>query len=444
MAASSSSSSAGAAHQAEVMGRSASSRYKEGTRVVLLSSSRRAPTNDYVWVTARIYSVDPHVVYMKAGTLHEGTALYMREVGRRGEEFIRVVPHQTNTDTQTSPQPPVVWDVSKKAPERFSEDLLGKVFSLMTPRELSAIFPPPRSTDSLMASSSALPSTTGGPLFAGAAFGPLKGETMAASKEDTADGALPGAASLPSLFSGPSLIGTSTGEGAMSSAAAAASSGGRPSSLFTMGAATPADKPRSRAKRVSAARPNPTSPTTTTTAPAPLFAGIFAPAQAPTTSQSTATPASGPFDFGKASTGGGCDLFHGGAAASGGGSLFGEVRSTSSGAGRGSLFGQGGAATGTAGMFGGSITGGTGRSGVAASSSVSGPSLSARGSMLGGPAFGQQSSFGATQSSPSLIHTAALHQQTHVAIDSSTEGDRHFWESLTPEEAFQLADGSST
>ncbi|CEL99772.1 unnamed protein product [Vitrella brassicaformis CCMP3155] len=32
----------------------------------------------------------------------------------------------------------------------------------------------------------------------------------------------------------------------------------------------------------------------------------------------------------------------------------------------------------------------------------------------------------------------AFHQQTHITIDSSTEGDRHFWESLTPEQAFQL------
>ncbi|CEL91923.1 unnamed protein product [Vitrella brassicaformis CCMP3155] len=352
-AAAASSSSAGAAHQAEVMGRSASSRYKEGTRVVSLSSTRRAPTNDYVWVTAKVYRVDPHVVYMKAGTLHEGTALYMREVGGSEEEFKVLKPHQTNTDTQTHPQAPVVWDASKKAPERFGEDLLASFFSFMTPRELSAIFPPPRSTDSI-------------------------------------------------------------------------------------GAATPAAKPRPRAvQRVSAARPNPT--TTTTTAPAPLFAGIFAPAQTPSTSQSTATPASCLFELGKASTGGVGDLFHGGAAASGGGSLFGEVGSTSSGTGRGSLSGQGGAATGTAGMFGGSISGGAGECvTVAATSSFSGPSFSARGSMLGGPAFGQQPSGGATRSSPSLIHTAALHQQTHVAIDSSTDIDRHFWDNMTTEKAFQL------
>ncbi|CEL91920.1 unnamed protein product [Vitrella brassicaformis CCMP3155] len=36
------------------------------------------------------------------------------------------------------------------------------------------------------------------------------------------------------------------------------------------------------------------------------------------------------------------------------------------------------------------------------------------------------------------VRKAALHQQTHIAIDSSTEGDRHFWESMTPDEAFQL------
>ncbi|CEL99779.1 unnamed protein product [Vitrella brassicaformis CCMP3155] len=60
MAAAAAASSAGAAHQAEVMGRSACSRYKEGTRVVLLSSTRRAPTDDYVWVTARVCRIDYH------------------------------------------------------------------------------------------------------------------------------------------------------------------------------------------------------------------------------------------------------------------------------------------------------------------------------------------------------------------------------------------------
>ncbi|CEL99770.1 unnamed protein product [Vitrella brassicaformis CCMP3155] len=440
MAAAAAASSSSVRPQAEAMPSSACSRNQEGTRVVLLSSTKRAPTNDYVWVTASIHHIDPHVVYEKAGTLHEGTALYMREVGGWGEEFKVVVPHQTNPDTHTNPQPPVVWNVSKKAPAGFGEDLLASLCSFMTPRELSAIFPPPRSADSLMASSSALPSTTAGPLFAGAAFGPLKGQTTAAAKEDTADGAPPGAASLLSLFGGQSLIGTSTGQGGLSSAAAAASSGGGPSSLlFTVGAATPAVKPRSRAKRISAA-PSPASAaglTNTIIAPGDLFGGsIFAPAKAPSklppsAAQSTTTPTSGPFELGKASTGkGGGDLLGGGAAASGG---------TFSGTGRGSLSGQGGAATGTGGIFGpfsGSII--SGGTAVVASNSFSGPSFSARGGMFGGAAFGQQSSFGATQSSLSPIHTAALHQQTHITIDCSDEDDRYFWESMTPEQAFQL------
>jgi len=60
------------------MEHSASGRYQEGTRVVLLSSTKRAPTDDYLWDTARVYRIDPHVFYKKAGTLHEGTALFMR------------------------------------------------------------------------------------------------------------------------------------------------------------------------------------------------------------------------------------------------------------------------------------------------------------------------------------------------------------------------------
>mmetsp|Transcript_26725 Transcript_26725/g.76669 ORF Transcript_26725/g.76669 Transcript_26725/m.76669 type:complete len:129 (-) Transcript_26725:923-1309(-) len=58
--------------------------------------------------------------------------------------------------------------------------------------------------------------------------------------------------------------------------------------------------------------------------------------------------------------------------------------------------------------------------------------------MSGGATFGQQRPGSAAQSSPSPIHTAALHQQTHIAIDCSTHADRHFWKSLTPEEAFHL------
>ncbi|CEL93429.1 unnamed protein product [Vitrella brassicaformis CCMP3155] len=446
------------------MEHSASGRHQEGTRVVLLSSTKRAPTDDYVWVTARVYRIDPHVVYEKEGTLHEGTALHMREVGGWREEFKVVVPHQTDTHTNPNPQPPV-------APERFGEDIVASLLSFMTPRELSALFPPPHSTEPAtnaipdeksrrekpilrvsrnrlssvggsvgtdpplpaITSSPALPSTNGGPLCAGATFGPLKkGETMAASKEDTASRVLPGAASLPSPFGGQSLIGTSTGEGGLSSAAAAASSA----------AAIPTPKPSTDVLDGLRGAPSPAScagPTTTTTAPMDRFGGsIFAPAKAATTSQSTVTPTSGPFSFGKASTGGGGSDLFGAGAASEGGSLFGEVGSSGSGTGRGSLFGQGGAATGTGaifGPFGGSISAGTG---VAASSVFSGASFSTGDSLSGGAAFGQQRPGGAAHSSPSPIYAAALHQQTHINIDCTTDADRHFWESMTPLEAFQL------
>ncbi|CEM31510.1 unnamed protein product [Vitrella brassicaformis CCMP3155] len=500
MAASASSSSAAIPPHSDVTPRSASSRYQEGTRVVLLSSTKRAPTDDYVWVTARVHRIDPHVVYEKEGTLREGTALFMREVGGMREEFKVVVPNnETMTLTHTNPQPPVLWDVSKKAPVRFGDDLLASLCSFMTPRELSAILPQPRvqqqphitikpSTDggeegtgspnkksrrqkpilresgcrlssvgghgsapsplSAITSSPDLPSTNGGPLFAGAAFGSSNGETTAASKEEPADVELPGVPSVSSLFGGLSLSGTSTGEGGLSDrVAAAGSSGGGPPSLFTFGAATAAAKPRTRAKRVSAARPAASTSagpaTTTIPAPVDLFDGTiqthggstFAPAKAPPTAQSTTTAASGLFDIGRASTrGGGGNLF-GGGAASGGGSLFGRVGSTGS-----RLSGTGTRTGRTFGQTPGSVLGGSifGSTGVAASSVARRASLSTGESLSGGAAFGQQPSGGAAQSSPSLIHTAALHQQTLIAIDSSTDADRQFWESMTPEEAFRL------
>jgi len=58
--------------------------------------------------------------------------------------------------------------------------------------------------------------------------------------------------------------------------------------------------------------------------------------------------------------------------------------------------------------------------------------------MSGGATFGQQRPGSAAQSSPSPIHTAAVQQQTHVAIDCSTGDDRQFWERMTPEETFEL------
>jgi len=53
-------------------------------------------------------------------------------------------------------------------------------------------------------------------------------------------------------------------------------------------------------------------------------------------------------------------------------------------------------------------------------------------------AFEQQRPGGAAQGSPSPIHTAALHQQTHIAIDCSNEDDLQFWGSMMAEEAFHL------
>ncbi|CEL93399.1 unnamed protein product [Vitrella brassicaformis CCMP3155] len=472
-AAAASASSAASPPQAEVMAScSSAGRHRKGTRVLLTSGTRRGANESYVWVKADVHRTEE---------TSKGTLLFMREVGGR-EEFKQVVPHRTSAPINTNPQPPVVWDVSKKAPARFGDDLLASLVSFMTPRELSTILPPARSTDpnkitllykqprrqkptrtksgcrlpsvgghttthsplSAITSSAALPSTNGGPLFAGASgtFGSTNGETTAASKEDTADGVLPGVPSVSSLFGGLSLSGTSRGEADLSDrVASAGSSGGGPSPLFTLGADTPAAKPRTRAaKRVGATRPlasTTTAPATTTTTPAPvdLFGrSIFAAAKAPSTAQSTATPTSGPFSFGKTSTGGGGGHLSGAGAAS----EVGSAGSLFSGAGRASLSGQGGAATGTAAMFGpfsGSISGCTG---AAASSLFSRAPSSTGGSMSGGAAFGQRAAGGAAQSSPSLIHMAALRQQTHLSIDSSTDADRHFWASMTRKEAFQL------
>ncbi|CEM22719.1 unnamed protein product [Vitrella brassicaformis CCMP3155] len=389
MAAAAAASSSSVRPQAEAMGRSASSRYKEGSRVQMVTSKREKGKQR--WVKADVYRIEE-----RGGR----TVLYMREVGGHREEFKVVVPHnETTAPTNTYQTAPVVWDVSKK-PSSLD----------WRPRQhpLSAI-----------TSSSTMPSTTGGSLFAGAAPGPLKGETTAAANEDTADGVLPGAPSVSALS------GTSAGEGSLSSAAA--SSGGGTSSLSTFGAAIPTPKPSTDVFNGLSGAPSPSftaSPTTTTAAPADLFGGSsFAPAKGPSTAQSTTTPISSPFELGKASTGGGGgNLFCGEAAASGGGSLVGDVGSKSSGTDRGSLPGQGGAATGTAGMFdpfSGSITGGT----VILSGSV---------------AFEQQRPGGAAQGSPSPIHTAALHQQTHIAIDCSNEDDLQFWGSMMAEEAFHL------
>ncbi|CEM26342.1 unnamed protein product [Vitrella brassicaformis CCMP3155] len=456
----------------------ASSRYQEGTRVLLMSTTKRAPTEDYVWVKAEVVSIVPHVFYMREGTLREGMDLHMREAGGRGEQYEQVVPYQTNKTTNSNASTPVRWDCNKKAPVGFGEDLLASVFGFLSPRELSALFPPPCSTGpetitllnkksrrhkqtrrksgcrvraiggdatsdsplSPITPSSALPSTTGGGLFAGATFGSTNAIEEPAGSETTEVSEERGPAigrrgrrgrgrrvvpSVASLFGGSSVICTSTGEGGL--ATAAAPPGGGTASLFTFGATTPASQSRPPHliwnKPVSTA-PAPASSaslttTTTTTAPVDLFGGsiqtqsgsLFAPAKAPTASR---PPTASRLD--KASTKGRCGGLFGAEAALGGESLFGGVGPT------------------------GSIFGGTGMT-ASSLSSGSGASLSTGGSRFGEAAFAQRSTGSVTESSESPVYMAALHQQTHVAIHPLTDDDRHFWENMTPEEAFGLGRG---
>ncbi|CEM25188.1 unnamed protein product [Vitrella brassicaformis CCMP3155] len=451
----------------------ASSRCQEGTRVLLMSSSKRAPTEDYVWVKAEVVSIVPQVFYMREGTLQEGMELHMREVGGRGELFEQVVPYQTNTTTNSNTATPVVWDCNKKAPVGFGEDLLASVFGFLSPRELSALFPPPCSTgpepitllskksrrhkqtrrksgchvraiggdgtsDSPLSSitpSSALPSTIGGGLFAGATSGstnaiaePTDWETTEVFEER---GPAIGRRGRPGRGRRGVPSAASTGEGDL--ATAAAPPGGGTSSVFTFGATTPASQSRTTRvfnKPVSTA-PAPTSSaslttTTTTTAPIDLFGGsiqtksgsLFAPAKAPTASRPTTTPASNPFELDKASTKGRCGGLFGAEAALGVESLLGGVGPT------------------------GSIFGGTGMA-ASSLSSGSGASLSTGGSTFGEAAFAQRSTGGrgVMESSDSPVYMAALHQQTHVAIDPLTDEDRLFWETMTPDEAFGLGRG---
>ncbi|CEM02090.1 unnamed protein product [Vitrella brassicaformis CCMP3155] len=414
--AASSSSSSAASPQAEVMPHSASSRYREGTRVLLTSGTRRGANESYVWLKADVHRTEE---------TSKGSMLYMREVGGR-EEFKQVVPYTTNAPINTNPQPPGVWDVSTKAPDRLGDGPDGPLptlFSFLTPCEVSAIFAPPRPT--------AL-------LFDPDAF--FFRITTAASNEDTAaNGSLPAAPSVSFLSVGSSLSSTSLGEGSLSSAAA--SSDGAASSLLTFAAAIPVPKPPTRVSfNAPSAAPSPLSTTTAPTPTAPVdrsrdssqtqSANLVAPAKGACTAQPTTTPASGPLGSGNAPTGEGGDPF-GAGAASGGGSPLGGVGSTGS-----PFSGTGiGIGRGIDSKFGGRIFGGTG---VAASSQFSRESLSTSDSPFGEAAFAQQSSGGAAPSSPSAIRTAALQQQTHITIDNSTDAEDQFWDSMTPEEAFQL------
>ncbi|CEL95668.1 unnamed protein product [Vitrella brassicaformis CCMP3155] len=117
--------------QPEVAPRRTSSRYKEGTRVLLTSKTRRGANDSYVWIKADVYRTEE---------TSRGTAIRMREVGGRGEKF-KVVPRETNTLPHGQPGVHLVWDVSKKAPEGFGDNMIASVMSFMTPRELSAFLP---------------------------------------------------------------------------------------------------------------------------------------------------------------------------------------------------------------------------------------------------------------------------------------------------------------
>jgi len=316
------------------------------------------------------------------------------------------------------------------------------------------------STLSSMTSDSALPSTSGGALFAGATFGSVNGTTTAAPEDVRANG-LPARNDLPLS----SLLGPSSSVNIFATPPPNAGAAEATSSLFTFGgtaaapstgaapsAASDAAKPRvSVFNRLSEGQapavtltPASTASLFATTAPAattaqtqPGAGGLFAPATAPapSASQSTTTPATSLFAPAKApSSGTGGGLFGAAVAeaasaaagaASGSGSLFRGDASTGSlfggGAGTSSggsgLFGGGAAAPGTGGsIFGqtaGSLFGGTSgtgagtssggsifrTSGVAGSSLFGGSSASTGGSLFGGGAFGQQTAGGAAQQS---------------------------------------------
>ncbi|CEM30277.1 unnamed protein product [Vitrella brassicaformis CCMP3155] len=124
-------SSSSALPHGEAMASAAPCRYREGSRVQMVTNEREKGKQR--WVKADVYRIDE-----SSGR----TAVYMREVGGHREEFKVMVPHTEATAlTNANPQPPMVWDDSKKAPAGFGDDHLASVISFMTARELSALAP---------------------------------------------------------------------------------------------------------------------------------------------------------------------------------------------------------------------------------------------------------------------------------------------------------------
>ncbi|CEM19220.1 unnamed protein product [Vitrella brassicaformis CCMP3155] len=133
------SSSAAAAPQAEAMPSPTPCRYKEGSRVQMVTSKREKGKQR--WVKADVYRIEEG----SSGR----TALHLREVGGHREEFKVLVPHN---ETKTSPHGQQAHggfrlthknladqDDNTTALRGLGDDHLSCVFSLMTPRELSAL-----------------------------------------------------------------------------------------------------------------------------------------------------------------------------------------------------------------------------------------------------------------------------------------------------------------
>ncbi|CEM36820.1 unnamed protein product [Vitrella brassicaformis CCMP3155] len=136
MAAAASSSSA-ASPQAEAMASPTPCRYKEGSRVQMVTSGREKGKQR--WVKADVYRLDQTSGAAKVS---------MREVGGR-EEFRLVVPHSKTNTSPHDQQAHGGFRLTHKnsahqedytmAPRGLGDDHLTCVFSFMTPRELSAL-----------------------------------------------------------------------------------------------------------------------------------------------------------------------------------------------------------------------------------------------------------------------------------------------------------------
>ncbi|CEM38441.1 unnamed protein product [Vitrella brassicaformis CCMP3155] len=377
--------------QAEVASHSACSRYQEGTRVLLTSKTRRGANDSYVWLRADVHRTEE---------TSRGTAVYMREVGGRGEEFRVVVPHhETVAATDTNASTPVLWDDSKTV-AGFGEDLLASVFSFLTPPELFGILPPHRSAHpslSSMPSSSALPSTTGGGLWSR----PINGETTMASsggavplRSTLAPAKAPATAGPRTTPTNPfSVAEALTGPGGGHLFGVGAASGGD-----SMGGASSGTDRRSLFGQGGGAFMQHPSGGATHSSPSPIHTAALGHLSASLPRHPTIRHAAPVYLFGGNNRTQGRSLFTAAKGSTGGGGAAGRPFS---GAGRGNPFGQSGAATenGEGGMF--------CSMGVAAVSVFSRASGSTRGSMFGGAAFRPQPSGGAIQSMPSHCKATA-------------------------------------